>query len=81
MDKLYKQLKDEIRQQVLKELNILDEVYAIKEASEKWNVHISTIQKIIKKGEKLIEGIDYKRSGASWLITKSAMIKLYGEIK
>jgi hypothetical protein len=30
--------------------------------------------------EKLVEGIDYKKSGKVWLITKGAMERLYGNL-
>lgn len=58
-------------------MNIKD-VMTVNEAAEKWEVTEGTIRYSIKVG-KLIEGIDYRKAGRITLITKKAMIKIYGE--
>ena len=62
-------------------MNVLNEVYTIKEASELWGIHTSTITKLITTTDKLLSGIDYKKSGSTWLITKEAMRNVYGKQK
>ena len=59
--------------------NILNEVLTFREASQIWKLDDSTLRKMVKT-DKLIEGIDFRKSGATWLITKKAMIKAYGEL-
>lgn len=47
------------------------------EAAAYWNIDASTLRHRVNS-EKLIEGIDFKKSGKVWLITKNAMERLYG---
>jgi len=61
-------------------MNELYEVMTFKEASEKWGKSDSTLRMAVRT-DKLKEGIDYRKSGNVWLITKSAMIKIYGDPK
>ena len=56
---------------------VLTQVFTFSEAAELWNIDSSTLRHRITS-EKLLEGIDYKKSGKVWLITKSAMERLYG---
>lgn len=58
-------------------MNNLYEVMTFSEASEEWNLSNSTLRMIIRTG-KLKEGIDYRKSGGTWLITRIAMMNLYG---
>lgn len=59
--------------------NILYEILSINEASTIWNLDKSTVKKYLQKSNcPLIKNVDYKKSGKTWLITKNAMIKLYG---
>lgn len=50
------------------------------EASEKWGLADSTLRKLVTT-DKLKEGIDFRKSGKVWLITKEAMQRIYGEPK
>jgi hypothetical protein len=56
---------------------ILAQVYTFAEAAELWHIDSSTLRHRVTS-EKLIDGIDFKKSGKVWLITKSAMERLYG---
>ncbi|WP_271814468.1 helix-turn-helix domain-containing protein [Clostridium beijerinckii] len=60
--------------------NPLDEVMAFSEASEIWGLGESTLRSTVRT-DKLQESIDYRKSGKVWLITKDAMIRVYGEPK
>lgn len=60
--------------------NPLDEVMAFSEASEIWGLGESTLRSTVRT-DKLIEGVDHRKSGKVWLITKDAMIRVYGETK
>jgi len=50
------------------------------EAAERWGLGESTLRSMVRDN-RLEENKDYRKSGRSWLITKAAMIKLYGEPK
>lgn len=60
--------------------NPLDEVMAFSEASETWGLGESTLRSTVRTN-KLAEGVDYRKSGKVWLITKEAMQRVYGEPK
>lgn len=62
-------------------MNELYEVMTFKEASEKWGKKSDSTLRMAVRTDKLKEGIDYRKSGNVWLITKSAMIKIYGDPK
>ncbi|WP_105176835.1 helix-turn-helix domain-containing protein [Clostridium cagae] len=57
----------------------LDEVMTFAEASEKWGLGESTLRSTIRT-DRLVEGVDYKKSGKVWLITKEAMERVYGNL-
>ena len=57
---------------------LIKEVLTFAEASKKWGLADSTLRKLVTT-DKLEEGIDYRKSGSTWLITKEAMIRIYGE--
>jgi hypothetical protein len=58
---------------------VLTQVFTFSEAAELWNIDSSTLRHRVTS-EKLVEGIDYKKSGKVWLITKGAMERLYGNL-
>ena len=58
--------------------NILNEVMTFAEATEKWGLGESTLRSTVNTN-KLIEGIDYRKSGKVWLVTYNAMLREYGE--
>ena len=64
----------------MKDINNIKTVLTFAEASHRWGLNDSTLRKLVNTN-KLQENIDYRKSGKVWLITKSAMIKLYGEPK
>ncbi|WP_252217361.1 helix-turn-helix domain-containing protein [Clostridium sp. VAP41] len=61
----------------MSKINPLDEVMTFAEASEKWGLGESTLRSTIRT-DRLVEGVDYKKSGKVWLITKEAMERVYG---
>jgi len=56
----------------------LKDVLSFKEASEEWGLENSTLRKAIPGNKNLIKGVDYRKSAGTWLIIRSAMIKVYG---
>lgn len=59
-------------------INELFKVYTVKEASKIWNITEGAIRYAIE-ASKLKEFLDYRKSGRITLITKEAMIKVFGE--
>lgn len=55
----------------------INTILTFREASERWNLDSSTLRKIVKR-KKLKEGIDYRKSGCVWLITETAMKRVFG---
>ncbi len=62
------------------EINPLYESMTFSEATDDWNLGKSTLRMMVRSN-RLAEGIDYRKSGSQWLITKKAMINLYGKRK
>lgn len=65
-------------------MNPLEEALTLKEASDTWNVSQGTLkQKCLGKvkGDKAFTNTECRKSGGTWLITRSAMVRLYGEPK
>ena len=65
---------------------LLDDVYTFSEACERYGLESSTLRKRIeyekkKEQPELMEGVDYRKSGSTWLITKDAMKRIYGDVK
>lgn len=56
----------------------INDILTLKEAASIWNKDTSTIRRRIVSN-KLKEGIAYRKSGSTWLITRESMLKLYGE--
>lgn len=57
--------------------NPISEIYTFSEAAEIWGIDPSTLRHRVTSAD-LMSGSDYKKSGKVWLITKSAMERLYG---
>ena len=55
----------------------LKEVYTFAEASELWGLSESTLRRA-QHGGRFKEG-ETKKSGGTWLVTRAAMERLYGE--
>lgn len=62
------------------DVRILDEVMTTSEACLKWGLSESTIRQSIRNN-RLIEDVEYRKSGKVWIITKKAMERLYGSIE
>jgi hypothetical protein len=54
-----------------------DNLIAFGDATDLWNLNESTLRKAVSYG-KLVEGVDVKKFGKQWLITKTAMVREYG---
>lgn len=64
----------------MKDYNTLYEVFSFAEATLLWGLKDSTLRKLVKT-DRIKEGTDYRKSGGVWIITKEAMLRLYGEQK
>lgn len=59
---------------------ILENALTFKEAAEIWGISDSALRKMINT-DKLKENVHYKKSGNTWIITRTAMRKIYGKEK
>lgn len=59
--------------------NYLGKVLTFSEATEKWGLSNSTLRKSQEEG-RFLPG-ETRKSGGTWLVTESAMYRLYGEPK
>ncbi|HWQ79902.1 MAG TPA: DUF4160 domain-containing protein [Anaerovoracaceae bacterium] len=55
-----------------------DNLIAFGDATDLWNLHESTLRKAVSYG-KLIDGVDVRKFGKQWLITRAAMVREYGQ--
>ena len=63
-------------------MNVPHEVLTLKEAAELWRVSVDTLkQKCIGrvKGDLAFTQEECRQSGKTWLVTREAMVRLYGE--
>ena len=60
--------------------NPFEGLMAFSDATKRWKLSDSTLRKAVSYG-KLVEGIDCKKFGATWIVTETAMIREYGEPK
>ena len=59
----------------------LDEIMTIKEVCEEHGYKLDTLRRYLNRGANgLIEGTDYKKSGGTWILTKTG-VKKYQKIK
>ena len=58
----------------------INEVMTFAEATQRWGLADSTLRKLATTN-KLLEGLDFRKSGKVWLITRDAMKRMYGEEK
>ena len=56
---------------------VFEKVMTFKEASEKYDVAVSTLRHRASDGR--FEDGDIRKSGKTWLVTKSAMDRIYGD--
>lgn len=57
---------------------LIDEVITFAEATKIWGLGDSTLRSVARTN-RLQENVDFRKSGCIWLITRTAMIKLYGQ--
>jgi len=50
------------------------------DASELWGLSESTLRKAVSYG-KLVNGVDVRKFGKQWVVSKAAMKRAYGETK
>lgn len=60
---------------------MINEVLTISEASKMWNKEVSTLRRNFTKGISFERGVDCRKSGNTWLVTRKSMIRTYGELK
>ena len=57
-----------------------DSLIAFSDATDMWGLHESTLRKAVAH-RKLVDGVDVKKFGKQWVVTKSAMEREYGHPK
>lgn len=57
----------------------VNSVMTAKEAADIWGKDDSSLRKTLRNSEKFVEGIDYRLSGKIILVTRDAMVRVYGE--
>jgi hypothetical protein len=60
-------------------VNILDEVLTIAEASKMYDKDTSTLRRNFDRGASFKHGVDVRKAGRVWLVTKAAMEREYGQ--
>ena len=60
-------------------MNIFEQLLSFGDAARLWKIDDSTLRKAVAQG-RLIMGEDVQKFGKQWIITKSAMIKHFGEL-
>lgn len=62
----------------------LKDVYSVKEASEIWGISESNLRNALNRYGRFDDQIKrglVKKSGGTWIVTKKAMIEVFGELK
>lgn len=57
----------------------VNQVLTISEASEIWGKEVSTLRRVFANDKSFKAGIDVRKSGKTWLVTRSAMERVYGK--
>lgn len=64
-------------------MNVLDDVFTTKEAADLWGKSPTSVKQLCTgvqgRPPRLIEGIECKKSGGTWLVTRQGMERLYGK--
>lgn len=58
---------------------LIKDVMTVSEATEIWNLGITTIRKLIERGRFLED--EHRKSKGTWLVTRKGMERLFGYIK
>ncbi len=69
---------DELWENGVQETTPFDDLMSFADASELWGLSESTLRKAISYG-KIISGIDARKYGKQWIITRQAMEREYGQ--
>lgn len=63
----------------------INEIYTIKEVAILWKIEQSVINHACaghgKRKPRLVPGVECRKSGATWLITRSGAERLWGKLK
>ena len=57
--------------------NAFDGLYALSDAARLWGKDDSTLRRAILAG-KFVEGVDAKKFGKQWVVTRASMTREYG---
>ena len=60
--------------------SVIEEIYTVNEAAEKWGISEGTLRNAIKT-DKFIEKVEWRKAGRITLISEKAMKRVYGEPK
>ena len=60
--------------------SVIEEIYTVNEAAEKWGMSEGTLRNAIKT-DKFIEKVEWRKAGRITLISEKAMKRVYGEPK
>ncbi|TDX46598.1 helix-turn-helix domain-containing protein [Orenia marismortui] len=60
-------------------MNTIDEVLTISEASKMYGKDTSTLRRNFDRGVSFKQGVDIRKAGRVWLVTKAAMEREYGK--
>lgn len=69
---------DELWENGVTEKTPFDNLISFADASELWGLSESTLRKAISYG-KLVSGVDARKYGKQWIVTKDAMLREYGD--
>lgn len=71
---------DELWEHGTTEETPFDNLISFADATELWGLSESTLRKAVVYG-KLVQGIDVRKFGKQWIVTRSAMEREYGKLK
>ena len=69
---------DEFWENGVVQVTPFDDLMSFADAPELWGLSESTLRKAISYG-KLVSGVDARKYGKQWIVTKDAMLREYGE--
>lgn len=69
---------DEFWENGVVQVTPFDDLMSFADATELWGLSESTLRKAISYG-KLVSGVDARKYGKQWIVTKDAMLREYGE--
>lgn len=60
---------------------LINDVLTITEAGSLWNKGVSTLRRNFMANASFKLNVDCRKSASTWLVTKEAMLRVYGEPK